>query len=106
MKKPAKKVSKVVKYTESEIEHLKSQSETDLEKVDALTDNKIDYSDIPELSTDDWANAKVIDHAKKAISLRVDMDVLDWYKHQGGRYQKLMNIVLRKYMNSQRHHRK
>jgi BrnA antitoxin of type II toxin-antitoxin system len=34
---------------------------------------------------------------KQAISLRVDRDVLDWFKRQGKGYQSLMNAVLRSY---------
>ncbi len=36
--------------------------------------------------------------AKQAISLRVDEDVLDWFKRTGPRYQTRMNAVLRSYM--------
>lgn len=105
MKKSSKK-NKIESYTESDLNKIQSQSKTDWKRIDDLDDSEIDYTDIPELQDQDWASAKVVDHAKKAISLRVDMDVLDWYKHQGGRYQKLMNMVLRQYMNSHRRHRK
>jgi uncharacterized protein (DUF4415 family) len=36
--------------------------------------------------------------ARRAISLRVDEDVLDWFRHSGPRYQTRMNAVLRSYM--------
>lgn len=39
---------------------------------------------------------------KQPISLRVDEDVLDWFKAQGPRYQSRMNAVLRAYMTSMR----
>ena len=36
---------------------------------------------------------------KRAISLRVDQDVLDWFRARGPRYQSRMNAVLRAYMS-------
>jgi uncharacterized protein (DUF4415 family) len=35
---------------------------------------------------------------KKLISLRIDRDTLAWFKNQSGRYQRLMNDVLKRYM--------
>jgi len=37
---------------------------------------------------------------KKAISIRMDVDVLDWFKAQPGKYQKLINKACRAYMHS------
>lgn len=48
---------------------------------------------------DFWASAKVVEPvAKQPISLRVDADVLDWFKAQGPRYQSRINAVLRSFM--------
>jgi uncharacterized protein (DUF4415 family) len=38
---------------------------------------------------------------KQPISLRVDTDVLEWFKTQGPRYQSRMNAVLRSYVSRQ-----
>ncbi len=38
---------------------------------------------------------------KKAVSLHVDRDVLDWFKGQGKGYQSLMNSVLKSYVEHQ-----
>ncbi|OGT34192.1 MAG: hypothetical protein A3C44_03060 [Gammaproteobacteria bacterium RIFCSPHIGHO2_02_FULL_39_13] len=92
-------------HTKKQLESGKHHSKTDFAKIDALSDREIDYSDIPELNDTFWTKATVIDHLKKPISLRVDIDVLTWFKHQDGRYQKLMNYVLRQYMNAHRRHR-
>ncbi len=76
-------------------------SRTDWERVNALQDSEIDYDDIPDLGPEFWAQAQVVDHGrKKPITIRVDQDVLEWFKSRGGRYQVLMNQVLRQYMNS------
>jgi uncharacterized protein (DUF4415 family) len=55
-----------------------------------------ELADLPE---DFWDEAElVVPAAKQAISLRVDEDVLDWFKQTGPRYQTRMNAVLRSYM--------
>lgn len=51
------------------------------------------------LPDDFWASAQVVEPvAKQPISLRVDADVLDWFKAQGPRYQSRINAVLRSFM--------
>ncbi|MGH9383771.1 MAG: BrnA antitoxin family protein [Vicinamibacterales bacterium] len=44
--------------------------------------------------------------AKQPISLRVDADVLQWFKTQGPRYQSRINAVLRSYMTQRRSSRR
>ena len=61
-------------------------------------DADIDYSDIPKTDAAFWAKARVsVPAAKAMISIRVDRDVLEWYRRQARRYQTLMNAVLTKY---------
>ena len=51
------------------------------------------------LPDDFWASAQVVEPvAKQPISLRVDADVLGWFKSQGPRYQSRINAVLRSFM--------
>jgi uncharacterized protein (DUF4415 family) len=55
--------------------------------------------ELADLPDDFWAEAIVVHPVpKKPISLRVDADVLRWFKAQGPRYQSRMNAVLRAYM--------
>ena len=50
----------------------------------------------------DWTRAELVTpEPKKAISLRVDPDVLDFFKSQGPGYQTRMNAVLRAWMEAQ-----
>lgn len=50
-----------------------------------------------------WDDAEIIEpKAKKAISLRVDADVLDYFKSQGKGHLTRMNAVLRSYVEAQR----
>ena len=71
-----------------------------------VSDAEIARTSPPELAdlpADFWAEATlVVPTAKKAISLRVDEDVLAWFRQSGPRYQTRMNAVLRSYVASMR----
>ena len=74
-------------------------SQTDWDRIDAMTDEDIDTSDIPPLDDDFFASAELrLPKPKKSITIRIDEDVLDWYKAQGKGYQTRMNATLRLYM--------
>jgi uncharacterized protein (DUF4415 family) len=71
----------------------------ELADVAALPDDQIDFSDIPEIT--DWSNAvvgKFYRPVKKALTLRIDADVLAWLKSQGAGYQTRVNRLLRQVM--------
>ena len=79
------------------------KGKTDWARVDALTDKQIEEAvrtDPDAVPLDiDWSDAVlVIPPKKKAISIRVDEDVLDYFKKQGAGYQRRMNAVLRSFM--------
>ena len=79
---------------------------SDLDRIDKLRDEDIDYSDIPELGDDMFAKPLVPWPPKKeTITIRVDSDVLGWFKRQGTGYQTRMNQVLRRYMDVARRQR-
>lgn len=88
--------------------HSKRRGKTDWAKVDALTDADIeaamaDDPDWADFKDVDWSDAVlVIPPKKKAISIRVDEDVLDYFKRQGSGYQRRINAVLRSFMNETR----
>lgn len=55
--------------------------------------------ELRDLPDDFWDDAQlVVPHEKIPISLRVDRDVLKWFREKGPRYQSRMNAVLRSYM--------
>lgn len=84
------------------------KGETDWEKLRKLTDKEIEDSiaddpDWTEFKDIDWSQAVlVIPPKKKAISIRLDEDVLDYFKKEGAGYQRRMNAVLRSYMQQTR----
>jgi uncharacterized protein (DUF4415 family) len=79
---------------------------SDLDKLRKLTDAEIEASiaDDPDWSDDwNWSEAVLVTPPrKKAISIRVDEDVLDYFKKDGAGYQRRMNAVLRSYMQQKR----
>ena len=80
------------------------KGKTDWARVDAMTDEDITKAiandpDWAEFEDIDWSDAVLIIPAKKkAISIRVDEDVLDFFKREGEGYQRRINAVLRSYM--------
>jgi uncharacterized protein (DUF4415 family) len=80
------------RFTKEEREHLL-----------ALTDDQIDLSDIPETVGVAWTRPGrlIPTENKKQVSLRIDADVLSFYKSTGRRYQTRINEVLRLYMEAQ-----
>ena len=57
--------------------------------------------ELRDLPDDFWEGATLVHPVpKQPISLRVDTDVLEWFKQQGPRYQSRMNAVLRAYMSA------
>ena len=80
---------------------MKKASKTNWDALAKLADKDIDTSDIEELGDDFFAEAILHVPAKQSVTLRVDSDVLTWFKGQGKGYQTRINQLLRSYMQSQ-----
>ncbi|HLA10350.1 MAG TPA: BrnA antitoxin family protein [Pyrinomonadaceae bacterium] len=81
------------------------RSRTDWGCLDALKDKDIDFSDVPEVPPKMFARAIVRQGLKPVprkgqLTLRVDSDVLHWFRNQGQGYQTKINALLRAYMNA------
>ncbi len=61
----------------------------------------VDTSDIPELDDDFFRRAELRVPAKQTVTIRLDADVLAWFKEQGAGYQTRINQLLRQYMQAQ-----
>jgi uncharacterized protein (DUF4415 family) len=71
----------------------------------ARPDSEIDYSDIPkQTAAVKWSRpgALVPSGNKQQITLRLDAEVLSFFKNTGERYQSRLNAVLREYVRAQR----
>jgi uncharacterized protein (DUF4415 family) len=84
------------------------KSESDLKRLKALKDSEIVVDDdAPVWSPEMFARAVVkrglaTPRTKKLLSLRVDSDVVEWFRAQGRGYQSRMNALLRAYMDAHR----
>jgi len=76
-------------------------SKTDWVRLAEMDDEAIDTSDIAELDDDFFQKAELRVPAKQPVTLRIDEDVLVWFKAQGKGYQTRINKLLRQYMESQ-----
>jgi uncharacterized protein (DUF4415 family) len=59
------------------------------------------YSEIPETDAEFWAHADIhIPRKKEMITLRLDPEVLEYFKSSGGGYQTKMNAILKSYVDA------
>jgi uncharacterized protein (DUF4415 family) len=83
-----------------------SRGRAEIARLRKVSEREIARTSPPELAglpRDFWDGAElVLPATKRAISLRVDVDVLEWFKSLGPGYQTRMNAVLRSYMTQTR----
>ncbi|TDT43080.1 uncharacterized protein (DUF4415 family) [Halospina denitrificans] len=84
---------------------MSNESKTDWNRLAETEDRDIDTSDIPELDDSFFRDAELKVPAKRAVTLRLDEDVLSWFKAQGKGYQTRINQLLRRYMENQQSRR-
>lgn len=80
---------------------MSNTSKTDWDRLARQGDQDIDTSDIPERGPEFFESAQVYLPAKKTVTIRLDADVLEWFKGQGSGYQTRINQLLRQYMQAQ-----
>lgn len=86
-------------------EYSSKESLTDWERLETMADEDIDLSDIPEITPEMFATAVVRrglkpEPKKKQVTIRLDSDVLTWFRGQGKGYQTRINALLRAYMEA------
>ena len=91
--------------------HISYKSQTDWKRVDAQQDEDIDFSDCPEITPEMFAKAVIRKGLKPVlrkaqVTLRLDADVLTWFRNQGKGYQTRINELLRAYMEAQQQQQK
>jgi uncharacterized protein (DUF4415 family) len=99
MKKQMK--SKIVRFEAKPGQSLTARQKREIQALISMPDEQIDTSDIPELPPDAWKDAvrgKWYRPVKKAVSIRLDADVLAWLKAKGDGYQTRVNDLLRQRM--------
>ncbi|VFM96200.1 MAG: hypothetical protein BECKG1743D_GA0114223_1004610 [Candidatus Kentron sp. G] len=84
------------------VKNMTGLSETDWERIDALTDEQIDTSDIPPLSESFFAHATLrMPRRFTTVTVQVDPDVWAWYASQGEDCGRRLNAALRMYSEAQ-----
>jgi uncharacterized protein (DUF4415 family) len=99
MKKRTK--SRTVVYQLKPDQQLTARQKREIQKLATMPEDQVDTSDIPELPPGAWKNAergKWYRPVKKAVSIRLDADVLAWLKAKGSGYQTRVNNLLRERM--------
>lgn len=100
----------IVRVTADEIREkiAREGSKSDWARVDALTDEEIvasmrDDPDWQDLIDIDWSEAAWVEpRRKKAISIRLDDDIVDFFQATGKGYQTRINAVLRHFVSEQK----
>jgi uncharacterized protein (DUF4415 family) len=102
-----RKKSDTVRYTTKQIKAkiARGEDRTDWRKANAVTGKKLEASmraDADDIRGEpDWAQAVMgVPAPKDHINIRIDHDVLEWFKSSGRGYQTLMNNVLRAFVKS------
>jgi uncharacterized protein (DUF4415 family) len=78
-----------------------------MDRLRRMRDEDIDLSDIPETTPEQFARAvarkglKPVKR-KQQVTLRLDADVLDWFRARGRGYQTQINALLRAYVEAHR----
>ena len=81
------------------------KSGSDFDRLSVMKDSEIDTTGLPEISPRQFARA-IVRHglrpmpAKAQLTIRVDRDVLAWFRKQGRGYQTRINTLLRAYMEA------
>lgn len=76
---------------------------SDLARIDRMKDEDIDYSDIPELDESFLTRPLVeLPKKKELVSIRLDYDVVQWFRGKGRGYQTKINSLLRSYVDAHR----
>lgn len=82
----------------------KSRSRTSASKLLKKSDKSINYKDSPPTTKKFWGDATIfMPQHKIHLSLRLDEDIVNFFKKQGEGYQSRINAVLKAYVNSRSH---
>ena len=104
-----KKDKNIKSYTAAELKAKHAESRTDLSKLDAMTDEKLERliaEDEDERGIrPDWTQAKLVfPQAKQSVHLRLEQDIIKYFKAHGKGHISRMQAVLKAYVDAHRPH--
>jgi uncharacterized protein (DUF4415 family) len=79
---------------------MQKQSKNNVKHLKTMSDEEIKLDDIPEQDDEFFKSAQVKLPSKQSVTIRMDSDVLLWFKKQGRGYQTRINKLLRRYMET------
>lgn len=82
---------------------LTAKQRKELAALAAMPDSEIDFSDIPKLTEKDWEGATIgrfYKPIKESVTIRLDSDVVHYFKLTNTHYQRAINQALREYMQT------
>lgn len=80
---------------------IEKKSDTDWKRLHEMRDDEIDVSDIPPIRKDLFKKMAIrMPEPKAAISIRLDENVIAWFKKRGPGYQTRINAVLKSYVEA------
>ena len=97
---------RITRVTQAQARKMKSL--TDWDRVNAMTEEEIERNaaedpDNPPWTDEEWARARVVwPQGKAPVTLRLDKDIIAWFKLQGRGYQTRINAVLRGFVEAQK----
>jgi len=98
-----KKDKNIKSYTAAELKTKQAESETDLSRVDAMTDEDLEriVAEDERGLTIDWTKAKlVLPQRKQSVHLRLEKEIIDFFKSQGKGHLVRMQAVLKAYVDA------
>ncbi len=104
------KCENIVRYSAEELRELRNrgESQTDWARFDAMTEEELEAAiasdpEEPKEWEYDWSSLRVaIPGPKEQLTLRLDRDIVDWFKGAGKGYQTRINAVLKSYVQAQK----
>ena len=106
-----KRDKNIKSYTVAELKSKRAESRTDLSRLDAITDEALERlvaEDEDERGIQaDWTQAKlVLPQAKQSVHLRLDQEIIAFFKSAGKGHISRMQAVLKAYVDARRPHPK
>lgn len=106
-----KKDKSITSYTLNELKAERANSRTDWRRIDAMTDNELDRiiaaDDEESGFIPDWTKAElVLPESKLSVNLRLDREIVEFFKGQGRGHISRMQAVLKAYVDAHQSHAK
>lgn len=94
---------RIVRSDELSREERERRIAASLARLEAMTDDDIDYSDIPEVTDfSGWERGRFYKPVKEQVTLRLDRYILEWFRHNHEKYQTAINAALLEHIRRER----